>query len=39
VSPGPPLGQTLWATPAPEPTSYEVNGNTIDVEIVSVGAA
>jgi transcription elongation factor GreA len=39
VSPGSPLGESLMGKKAGETTSYEVNGNTIDVEIVSVGAA
>jgi transcription elongation factor GreA len=39
VSPGSPLGESLMGKKAGETTSYEVNGNTIGVEIVSVGAA
>jgi transcription elongation factor GreA len=39
VSPGSPLGEALMGKKAGETTSYEVNGNAIDVEIVSVGAA
>jgi transcription elongation factor GreA len=39
VSPGSPLGESLLGHQAGETTSYEVNGNSISVEIVSVGAA
>jgi transcription elongation factor GreA len=39
VSPGSPLGESHMGKMAGETTSYEVNGNTIGVEIVSVGAA
>ena len=39
VSPGSPLGESLMGKKAGDKTSYEVNGNAIDVEIVSVGTA
>jgi transcription elongation factor GreA len=39
VSPGSPLGSALVGRVAGEKTKYEVNGNSIDVEIVSVGTA
>jgi transcription elongation factor GreA len=39
VSPGSPLGSALVGRGAGEKTKYEVNGNSIDVEIVSVGTA
>jgi transcription elongation factor GreA len=39
VSPGSPLGASLMGKKPGDKTSYEVNGNSIAVEIVSVGAA
>jgi transcription elongation factor GreA len=39
VSPGSPLGESLLGHKAGDKTSYEVNGNSIGVEIVSVGTA
>ena len=39
VSPGSPLGESLLGKAPGDTTAYEVNGNTITVEIVSVGTA
>ena len=39
VSPGSPLGASLVGKAAGDKADYEVNGNTITVEIVSVGTA
>jgi transcription elongation factor GreA len=39
VSPGSPLGESLMGRKAGDKTAYEVNGNSISVEIVSVGTA
>ena len=39
VSPGSPLGASLMGKKAGDKTAYEVNGNSIAVEVVSVGAA
>ena len=39
VSPGSPLGASLLGKKPGEKTAYEVGGNSITVEIVSVGAA
>ena len=38
VSPGSPLGEALMGRKAGDTTSYEVNGNAIQVEVVAVSA-
>jgi transcription elongation factor GreA len=39
VSPGSPLGESLLGKAVGDKAQYEVNGNTITVEVVSVGTA